>query len=411
MADDLIELGIEGADKIIDKHFHKLPDSALHADTYKHPFSHGSRRRAQHERRDDRDTRRSERGGDERDTTREKRRDSVWEEQESLAEQGRHRRHQSQERASTRKFDTEWDNNNNNLRRSPSPRSTTMSQHINQQPYRDGRPSNDANSTMYTQDGPFVTAPWTTLPDYHAPAAQGFSPRPSRQYDPDNYRPAQMRRRSSSYHGPRGRDRFYSDDSELSSDSDSDRRSRRGHGGHARSQHGNQQLTRHNDTSHGNSSAAYARSERTSKSHSHSHEHKDTPLENLKDNFTDSPQGIAGSALGAIVGGYVTHKALETRNHGREQSNRDKALTLLGAVVSGVAINAVVDKFEDRRREKEVEEKGERGKRIQERFKREEEREDRRERDRDRGSDGYGRDRRARSERGSDRRDDRDYYR
>ena len=33
---DFVELGIEGADKLIDKHFHKLPDSALHRDTY-HP--------------------------------------------------------------------------------------------------------------------------------------------------------------------------------------------------------------------------------------------------------------------------------------------------------------------------------------------------------------------------------------
>ncbi|KAM3089508.1 hypothetical protein ACMFMG_001096 [Clarireedia jacksonii] len=34
--DDFAELGIEAVDKVVDKHFHKLPDKALHANTY-HP--------------------------------------------------------------------------------------------------------------------------------------------------------------------------------------------------------------------------------------------------------------------------------------------------------------------------------------------------------------------------------------
>ncbi|KAI9642448.1 hypothetical protein NHQ30_009253 [Ciborinia camelliae] len=34
--DDFIELGIEAVDKCVDKHFHKLPDKALHSETY-HP--------------------------------------------------------------------------------------------------------------------------------------------------------------------------------------------------------------------------------------------------------------------------------------------------------------------------------------------------------------------------------------
>lgn len=400
MADDLVELGLEGADKLIDKHFHRLPDKALHSETYKHPFRKGSQDSDNNGSRSRDDRRR----GDSR-KQREQRRDSVWEEQESLAEEGKYTPSQREQERKSRQFDTEWDTRRDSQRafaaRSPSPR-TSMAQ----QQYRDnnGRPLNNANSTVYTQDGPFVTPPWTTLPDYRAPAAaihpnasQQFSPRESRQYDPSNYRPSQ-RRRSSSYHGPRGNNRFYSSDSDSDSDlSDSDHRH---HGrGASRSHHSNNQQLTKRESQYDKTPAAYARSDRTSRSNPH--QDRDVK-ENLKDNFTDSPQGLAGSALGAIVGGYVTHKALESRGH--QPSNKDKALTLLGAVVSGVAMNAVVDKFEDRKEEKE--ERRRKGKEIRDERERRGERRD----GRDRFNDDHGRDgRRARSERGGDR--DRDYYR
>ena len=43
--EEFIELGLEGADKVIDKHFHKMPDKAFHRETYKHlPHRHKDRK-------------------------------------------------------------------------------------------------------------------------------------------------------------------------------------------------------------------------------------------------------------------------------------------------------------------------------------------------------------------------------
>lgn len=45
MAEDFIELGIEGIDKLVDKHFHKVPDKVVHPHTYRlHHSRFGSKR-------------------------------------------------------------------------------------------------------------------------------------------------------------------------------------------------------------------------------------------------------------------------------------------------------------------------------------------------------------------------------
>ncbi|KAF4635088.1 hypothetical protein G7Y89_g3015 [Cudoniella acicularis] len=42
MAEDFIEQGIEGIDKLVDKHFHKVPDKVVNPHTYRlHRRSHG----------------------------------------------------------------------------------------------------------------------------------------------------------------------------------------------------------------------------------------------------------------------------------------------------------------------------------------------------------------------------------
>lgn len=394
MADDLVELGLEGADKLIDKHFHKIPDKALHSDTYK---PHRFRKDSQDSHNDSRE-RDQQHPHHHHSRDREQRRDSVWEAQEAAAEEGRypHSRRQQDHQPSKSQWDNEWDHRRDNRQtRSPSPLRSNMAQ---QYTTSSGRP----HSAIYAQDGPAVAAPWTDYPDYHGPAtgranaSQQFSPRESTlkpasrvdAYSPATHRPSQPRRRSSSYHGPRDRNRFYSS-SEDSDDEDSDYRRRQSDHRSRNSQQGSQQLARREG---GNgSAAAYARSERTNKSKSHSdHDFKDKIQDNLKDNFTDSKQGLAGSALGALVGGFVAHKALESRG-GRDQGNREKALTLLGAVVGGVAVNAVVDKLEDRKTEQT--ERRKKGKEIRDDRERHGGRRDGRDEDR-------RDDRRARSERG-----------
>ena len=77
--------------------------------------------------------------------------------------------------------------------------------------------------------------------------------------------------------------------------------------------------------------------------------------EEVSDQFTKSKEGLAGGALGALVAGWATHKALESK--GRGHGDADKAWTLLGAAVGGLAVNSIVDKWEDRKEEKRENEK------------------------------------------------------
>lgn len=61
------------------------------------------------------------------------------------------------------------------------------------------------------------------------------------------------------------------------------------------------------------------------------------------DLFTGSGAGITGAAAGALVGGLAAQKAQEGKGHGRGKRDESLALTLLGAAVGGLAVNAAVD--------------------------------------------------------------------
>ncbi|PQE23193.1 hypothetical protein CJF31_00006893 [Rutstroemia sp. NJR-2017a BVV2] len=71
--------------------------------------------------------------------------------------------------------------------------------------------------------------------------------------------------------------------------------------------------------------------------------------EEIKDVFTDSPKGLAGGAIGALVGGWAAEKLQEaqTGKSESERSGRSRLITLLGAAAGGLAVNAVVDKWQD----------------------------------------------------------------
>jgi hypothetical protein len=62
------------------------------------------------------------------------------------------------------------------------------------------------------------------------------------------------------------------------------------------------------------------------------------------------PASITGGVLGAVVGGWAAKKAQEatgrTPNDGRKRDQAEnKALTLLGAAVGGLAVNAAVERW------------------------------------------------------------------
>ena len=66
--------------------------------------------------------------------------------------------------------------------------------------------------------------------------------------------------------------------------------------------------------------------------------------------FTKSPAGITGGVAGALVGGWAAKKAqVASGREGHHGTN--PLLTLLGAAAGGLAVNAVIDKFEDRKKE------------------------------------------------------------
>ena len=74
--------------------------------------------------------------------------------------------------------------------------------------------------------------------------------------------------------------------------------------------------------------------------------------------FTKSKEGLLSGALGAVVGGWAADR-LQRSGSGRDSKRRsrgaedDKVLTLLGAAVGGLAVNAIVEKREEGKAKKE----------------------------------------------------------
>jgi hypothetical protein len=104
--------------------------------------------------------------------------------------------------------------------------------------------------------------------------------------------------------------------------------------------------------------------------------------------FTKSPAGITGAVAGAVVGGWVAKKAQTASGREDKHHGSNPLVTLLGAAVGGLAVNAVVDKLEDRKKETAEKERA-----WEDKWGSEDERDDRR----GRGDSGHSRARRHRS--------------
>jgi hypothetical protein len=64
--------------------------------------------------------------------------------------------------------------------------------------------------------------------------------------------------------------------------------------------------------------------------------------------FTTSKPGMAGGAVGAVIGGWAAKKAQIA--YGKEKNgSTNNLVTLLGAGVGALAVNVVVDKWEESR--------------------------------------------------------------
>lgn len=301
--EDVIELCIKGVDKLVDKYFHSVPNN-ISSHTYK---PEGIRDRIHHSR--------------------------------------HHRQHNQ---------------------RSPSSSSSSKSERrdrplsMSQDPYQNSLgggsvgfppPPSQYPYVPYSQNQPHLKSEYVPSPP---PLAQPYFPPPptapqavgryaGRRYqdessddgdddDDDGYysnrkprRPRALSRRwSSSYHEPRGQNDYGYNDRQLVW------RSRRG--------------------------SLQDRSGDRSKSRDGSAGQKHGFKDEIGHVFTKSPAGITGGVVGALVGGWVAKKAQV--GSGREGKHHSNALiTLLGAAAGGLAVNAVIDKFEDRKKERAGEEK------------------------------------------------------
>jgi hypothetical protein len=308
MAQPFIALGLKGANFLVDKHFDKVPDAALHPETY-HPANLTSKQRRQR--------------------TREKRR--------------RKNQQARNENSSSSSSADDDDTNSPSLEDRGASPVDKLSEDIQQRPER-GAPRSmfspppqpqtniSPQQQMYDRPPIYSSEPPHLRPEYAPspppigsgyPYAQGayapppFQPQPierksrrdsygDEDYYSDSYRrprrPKAVTRRSSSYHGPRS---SVGGDQQL-----------------ARRGTGSEHLDKYKDRAH-----------------------RYGVKEEVESFFTKSKEGLAGGAVGALVGGWAAHKAQEAK--GREKHSSSPLLTLLGAAVGGLAVNAVIDKWED----------------------------------------------------------------
>jgi hypothetical protein len=287
MAQPFIVLGLKGANKLIDKHFDKVPDAALHPETY-HPANLTSKdhRKRTRQKRAEKNKVGSSSSSDE---------DSTEEVEEVTADPGGVDIKLEQRGAPRNMF-------------SPPPSATYPPPPPQQEAYVPGAP-------VYSHEPPRLRPEYAPSPPPIGsgyPYAQGaYAPPPfqpqmierrgrSDSNDDEDYysesyhrprRPKAVTRRSSSYHGPRGGGSGF---------------------------------------------------ETIDKARDKAHRYK--LKEEVDGMFTKSKEGLAGGAVGALVGGWAARKAQEAK--GKEKHPASPLLTLLGAAVGGMAVNAIIEKYE-----------------------------------------------------------------
>ena len=310
MAQPFISLGLKATNFLVEKHFDKVPDAALHPETY-HPANLTSKQRR--ERTAEKRRRKNER----------LRKGTSNSSSESSSSEGDDDTNSIQDRGASPVDKLSEDMQHQTQRGAPRSMFSPVQTYIppQQQAY-DGPP-------IYSHEPPRLRPEYAPSPppmNSGYPYAQGayapppFQPQPERRSRRDSYgdedyysdsygkprRPKAVTRRSSSYHGPRSS------------------------GG------GDQQLARRGTGS-----------DHLDKVRDKAHRYG--LKEEVEGFFTKSKEGLAGGAVGALVGGWAAHKAQIVQ--GREKHSSSPLLTLLGAAVGGLAVNAVVDKWEESKKD------------------------------------------------------------
>ncbi|PVH88769.1 hypothetical protein DL98DRAFT_156939 [Cadophora sp. DSE1049] len=286
-----VELGLSGADKMIDKHFDKMPDKAFHPETYKN--IHLPRRRKS--RKNSKDT---------------------YSDYESESDRERGTQSMSHQAPPEYKHSTAADPGYSYIPESP--RTNTPPFYSREPPH--PRPEYMPSQPSSVSANPYYTPPPTAgIPRMAMNRGRDVDPYDDADYHSDSYRaprrPKAVTRRSSSYHGPRDRDNYGYD----------------------------QQLARR----HGTGSDRLDRYSDRAKDTAHRYKLKD----DMNSVFTASKVGLTGGAVGAVVGGWAAQKAQVGYRKDGHKLDPNPLLTLLGATVGGLAVNAAVDKWQDGKKE------------------------------------------------------------
>ncbi|PBP25686.1 hypothetical protein BUE80_DR003422 [Diplocarpon rosae] len=336
-----IALGLSGADKLIDKHFHKLPDKALKAETYD-PRNLPIPGRRKHRK-------------SSKDAEREYPDNFASDSEMESGPQGRNE-HRHQYSRSTPRSELANDHyyarpnhyevSESDIERHDTPSTSQVSP---------GYGTTTFVTPSYLPDSPFAMAPVYShdpprirpeyLPSSPLSETSYYSLPPSqrvnhiamnrgREIDPydddddyhsDSYRvprrPRPITRRSSSYHGTRAKDPY----------GDGQRVARR----------------------HGSGSDVIDRYSNRARETAHRYKLK----EDMNNLFTGSTAGLTGSAVGAVVGGWAAQKAQVGYMKSGHTHDPNPLLTLIGATVGGLAANAAVDRWQDEKKAEEKKEK------------------------------------------------------
>ncbi|KAE8453542.1 hypothetical protein EG329_010403 [Mollisiaceae sp. DMI_Dod_QoI] len=303
-----ISLGLKGANKMIDKHFDKVPHKYLFSDTYTpNVFKRRSRRKNSR----DQDQKNSEEDEEEEEV-------DIYK-----PESGTERVLRDKNVTIGRDMDR------------PMPRDGSLpgGAYSQESPY--------INPPLYSHQPPHARPQYIPDPPpppigiaggyYPPPPSETFAPSPydrrSRNrrdswdddddYYSDSYRqprrPKPITRRSSSYHGPRRRDSRDLDDDSYGALI----------AGRGKIPSGSETVDRARHTAH-----------------------RYGLKDEIENNFTKSKAGLAGGAVGAVVAGWAANKAQIGYSKGRK-TEANPLVTLLGAAVGGLAVNAIVDKYEE----------------------------------------------------------------
>ncbi|KAF7858907.1 hypothetical protein EAF04_008948 [Stromatinia cepivora] len=366
---DYAPIALQATDVLVDKHFHRIPDKAFRKETYKPrvPFKASRRRRREEEeRRNSRDQgqyqdeRRDPRGsGEDRDRGVQRQEEPYKDPEIEEAGYDSEPDYTSRQRERNMR-DRDWDSRERERDVRDIPRHSgagigTGYGYGNS--YEESNRSNTPPQQIYSQQPPRLRPEY--LPKYVAPTQLGSDNR----YP--YYFPPPITPFSDSFGGD-GRERDYDSDERYDRE-----RTRRPKLMQRRSSYDDIHNQR-NAPSNSDQRLSRRDTERRPRS-SHSsqapNKSKESHMENIKDRadryglkeevkglFTDSPKGLAGGAIGALVGGWAAEKFQEaqTGRDRKDMGDRAKIYTLLGAAAGGLMVNAVVDRWEDGKEETRV---------------------------------------------------------